>query len=321
MTSGDTIAEFWSAWPELRGMLELDLSAGGYGSGTEKLAELVDAIDPGLEWDLLSGARSRQALCLSSAADPALRSVTERWVRQAPAPDGDWEYHPARIPVVPANLTVGDLRIRPQDVTVAVEMDPVREELNVTIGHPDFAGLDEVLQLQVAFRLLDDLLGEDAMEMWIGAVEVAPGALRWGKSLLDLAEEVAHLANTATGQRWEHREVDDDDLGSSRLFMNYALKRLSNLSFEFLAMVNIEVGSRDHVLVREIEKDLAVRIGKLGVIYAHQVFPQFTVLYAYVSEEAAGAVRRLSIRWAPHVYNVTVDPDSGWETFEDLANA
>ncbi|WP_420612491.1 hypothetical protein [Candidatus Spongiisocius sp.] len=318
MTVGDAIAAFWEEWPRLRGLLEQELARGDYGDGTEQLTDLTEAIDPGLEWDLLAGLEARHALCLSSALDPALRPLTEQWVRAAPEPDGDWEYHPARIPVTPVALEVGSFRIHPRDVLVVIEPDQSRDELNLTVGHPDFGGLDEVLQLQVVFRLLDDLLGEDLMESWVGSVDVVPHPLTWGVPFLDLADEVDRHAASATGQTWEFIEEEDEELGDSRLFINRSLKRIDHLDLDFVATVSIEVQSFDPVLVREVEKDLAGVLGTEGVIYAHRAFDDFTVLYAYVGEGAADGVRRLADRWSPQVYEVMVEPDPTWDTYEEM---
>ena len=318
VTAGDTIAAFWQEWPRLRDLLEQELAEGDYGDGTERLTDLTEAIDPGLEWELLRGYEARHALCLSAASDPGLRPLTERWVRAAPEPDGGWEYHPARIPVTPVALEVGSFRIHPRDVLVVIEPDQSREDLNLTVGHPDFAGLDEVLQLQVVFRFLDDLLGEDKMESWVGSVDVVPHPLSWGVPLLDLADAVDHHAASATGQRWEFIEEEDDELGDSRLFINRALKRLDHLDLDFVVTVSIEVQSFDPVLVREVEKDLAESLGTEGVIYAHRAFDDFTVLYAYVGEGVADDVRQLADRWSPRVYEVMVEPDPAWDTYEDM---
>jgi len=114
----DAIEAFWLEWPQLRKDIEKELTAGDYGSGTDRLTDLVEAIDPGLEWDLMPGMDARHALCLSAASDPALRPVTEQWLRRSPGPGSAWEYHAARIPVPAAPLTVGEIRIHPQDVSV-----------------------------------------------------------------------------------------------------------------------------------------------------------------------------------------------------------
>lgn len=314
----EAIAAFWRAWPRLAPRLQDELADGLYGEGTEELTDLVEAIDPALEWDLLPGREAGYALCLSASADPSLRPVTERWYRAAPSAGTDWEYHPARIPVEPAALQLEDVVIHPLEITVVAEPDLSTEELDLTVGHPDFRRLDEALQLQVVFRLLDDLLGEDGLEAWVGSVDVVPHRLPWGIPFVDLAGEVDRLAAAATGKRWEMVSKDDYELGESEVFVNRALKRFRFLDMEDIVIVSIETSTPDDPLVREVEEDLAATLGTRGVIFAHQVFDSFTEIYAYADPSAAEAVAEIEHRWRPAVYNLVVEPDPGWDTYEDL---
>ena len=316
--SREAIAVFWEAWPALRAPLEEDLEDGRYGGATAELSDLTHAIEPALEWDLVPGRSAVHALCLSPAADPGLRSLTERWHRESPAADRVWEYHPARIAVEPTLVTVGGIGIHPMDATVVVEPDPTTEELDITVGHPDFGRMDEALQLLVVFRLLDDLLGEDGSEFWVGSVDVVPHLLPWGVPFLDLAAEVDRWADAATGHRWEMMPKEDPELGESQVFMNRALKRLHFLDMVDIVMVSIETSGPDDPVVRKVERDLAATLRTGGVIFAHQIFDTFTVLYAYAEPEVAEDVHDLAARWRPAVYEVFTDPDPGWDTYENL---
>lgn len=316
--SQEAVTAFWGAWPALRVGLEKEMAEGRYGEATSELSDLADAIDPALEWELMPGRSAAYALCLSPAADPGLRSLTERWYRDSPPSDGVWEYHPARIAVEPVLVLVADISIHPFDVTVVVEPDPVTEELDLTVGHPDFGRMDEALQLQVVFRLLDDLLGEDGAEFWVGSVDVVPHPLPWGMPFVDLAAEVDRWAETATGLQWEMMPKDDPDLGESQVFMNRALKRLHFLDMVDIVMVSIETSGPDDPVVRKVERDLAATLRTGGVIFAHQIFDTFTVLYAYSDPEVTEDVHGLAARWRPAVYEVFTDPDPGWNTYEDL---
>ncbi len=314
----ESIASFWEDWPRLRSGLEADLAAGRYGEGTADLTELIEAIDPDLEWDLTPGRAALYALCLSAAADPGLRPLTERWLRAAPPPDPIWEYHPARVAVEPAGIVVEDIEIHPRDATVVVEPDPSTEELDLTVGHPDFRIMDEALRLQVVFRLLDDLLGEDATELWIGAVDAVPHSLPWGIPFLDLAANVEHQAATATGVRWEWSDKDDFELGRSRLAVNRALKRLDHLDLELFVTVSIEAAGADDPQVRRVEDDLRSTLEDGVAVFARRVFDDFTVLYAYADPACQEAIDELAERWRPAVYEVTTEPDPGWDNHDDL---
>ena len=314
----EAIAAFWEAWSPLQTRLEEELVDGRYGEGTTELTELTEAIDPDLEWDLMPGQEAVYALCLSAAADPGLRPLTERWRRAGPAPDTIWEYHPARIAVEPAAVMVGEIGIHPRDATVVMEPDLSTEELNLTVGHPDFGRMDETLQLQVVFRLLDDLLGEDGMEFWVGSVDVVPHPLPWGIPFLDLAREVGRQAAAATGRQWEMMHQEDLELGESRLFINRALKRLDFLDMVFIVTVSIETSGPEDPLVRRVEEDLASRLQAEGVIFAHRIFDAFTVIYAYADPAVTDAASELADRWRPAVYEVVTEPDPGWDTYEEM---
>lgn len=316
--SHEEIADFWAAWPRLAPVLKYELVGGLYGEGTEALTDLVEAMDPGLEWDLLPGRQAAYALCLSSSADLALRPLTERWFQAAPPADAVWEYHPARIPVEPVEVRVGDVGIDPLDVTVVIEPDLSTEELGLTVGHRRFGLLDESRQLLVVFRLLDDLLGEDGLETWVGSVDVVPHRLPWGIPFVDLAGEVDRLAGSATGKQWELMDRDDYELGESQVFVNRALKRLRFLDMENIVILSIETSTSDDPLLREVEEDLAATLRTEGVIFAHQVFEAFTEIYAYAAPGMEEALAELEDRWRPVVYNVVVDPDPAWDTYEDL---
>ena len=316
--SREGIIAFWQAWSPLARLLERELAGGHYGEGTEALTDLVEDIDPALEWDLLPGLDATHALCLSSSADLSLRPLTERWFRAAPPADSAWEYHPARIPVEPSVVQVGEVEIHPLDVTVVAELNPSTEELYLTIGHPDFGLTDETLQLQIAFRLLDDLLGEDGLETWVGSVDVVPHRLPWGIPFVDLVGEVDRLAASATGMCWKMLDRNDYELGESKVFINRALKRLHYLDLENVLILSVETSTPEDPFLREVEENLAATLAADGVIFAHQVFEAFTEIYAYAVPDIEDAMKELEDRWRPAVYNVVFDPDPAWDTYEDL---
>ncbi len=316
----EAINSFWKAWPRLRARLERELAESRYGAGTEELTDLTQAIDPMLEWHLAPGRSAIFALCLSAAADPGLRYITERWYKAGPDADRRWEFHPARIAVEPAPITVGDIGIDPLDVTVHVVPDPASEALDVTIGHPDFSLVDQTLQLQIAFRLLDDLLGEDGTEFWIGAVDAVPHSVPWGFPFAELAEEVELLVATATGKHWEMAPRDDPELGESQVFYNQAMKRLHFLEMVDVVTVSIETSGPKDPLVREVEADLASLLRNEGVIFGHQIFDTFTVIYAYATPKVAETVSELEKRWRPAVYEVFTDHDPAWDTYDDMSS-
>jgi len=312
------IAAFWEEWPRLRGGLEREIASGEYGDGTADLTDLIESIDPSLEWELAPGQAALYALCLSAAADPGLRPLTERWVRAAPPPDPIWEYHPARVAVEPSAVMAGDIEVHPAAATAVIEQDPGAEELDVAVGHPDFGLLDESLRLQAVFRFLDDLLGEDAAELWIGGVDAAAGPLPWGVPFPELAGAVERLAAGAEGVRWESSDEDDYELGASRLEVNRALKRLHHLDLELFATLSIDTGGEGGNLARKVEEDMTAAFGAGAVVFARRIFDDFTVLYAYIDPSREDDLDELAERWRPSVYEATAEPDPGWDNHDAM---
>ncbi len=313
------IEAFWAAWPAVRPMLEAELSAGEYGSGTERLTELTEAIQPELEWELMPGQTAEHALCMSSAADPRLRMITQQWMDAAPAAGSTWEYHPARIAIGLEPIELDGLLIDPAEAAVGIEPDRAGETLDIVIGHPDFAGIDEALQLQAAFRFLDDLLGEDDAEQWIGSVDVIPDRLGWGIPLAELAGSVELVATSATGDQWEAIDQFDAELGESELVINRALKRHAHLDLVMLITLSVEVPSRTSVTHADlVEEELAELLGTAGLIFARETYDTFVVVYAYARLEVAGALAGLRERHAPALYDVVAEPDPGWDAYDEM---
>ena len=315
----EAIAAFWEGWSTLRPQIEAEIAAAEYGGGTERLTSLCEFIEPNLEWELMSGTSAQHALCLSAAADPRLRLITQRWVEAAPPADATWEYHPARIAVGLETITLADLVIDPTGATVGIEPDPLGEALDLTIGHPDFKGIEETLQLQAAFRFLDDLLGEDSVERWVGSIDVVPTAVAWGIGLGELASSVELLADAATGEQWERIEQRDAELGNSELTINRALKRLDYVEFTALITVSVEIPSlKDVALADTVEDDLAGILGKDGLIFARETYGTFVVIYAYGRGTKIAEVAKLPERHGPAVYDVVTESDAGWDAYDEM---
>lgn len=314
----EAITNFWQAWPALRHHLEEEIAAGEYGEGTETLTDLVEAIDPQLEWELMAGIDAEHALAISSAAEPRLRPIAQNWVDAAPAPDETWEYHPARIAVGPEPIELNGIDLDPLQADMVVIVDPESEMLDLQIGHPDFASLDETLRFQAAFRFIDDLIGEDDAEAWIGSVDVFEQALSWGVDLINLPDDIARLKAAATHDQWATVNLEDRELGRSILVINRALKRLLNLPFTLHVQISIELpGDGTTSTADAVEDQLEEVLGDRGVLYARETFADFVVLSAYCHPRLRGAVMLIEDEHDA-LYDLAISDDPGWDHFEDM---
>jgi hypothetical protein len=243
MGTTDGIAEFWSWWQDAKGRIQGGIEGGGFGDDlVAEISGRVAAIDGDLDWELGPGSRSRHAFCLSPKGDPALRKVTERWLRAAPPPDAIWEYHPAR----PGNAQLEDARLEIDGVELALgefsaafEVDEGRELINVRCYHPAFPRMSEELRGTAAFLALDGALGEDGVERWIGGVEAADAPPDGARLMAALRAETDALAKAATGERFAVLRGQDSEGRPLFVTLNAALKRIDHLACDTHVTVDL----------------------------------------------------------------------------------
>ena len=325
MLADEAIALFWETWQEIRGLLESDLEASTYGEGTEALTDAVEAINDDLEWEVRDGHTARHALCLSSG-DPGLRHITQRWVDSAPQSDATWEFHPARTAIEPEVFEIDGLDIDPAQASFFAEVDPDAEHLSITVSHPEFRGLDEANRFQATFRMIDDLLGEDGTEMWIGSVDATPVVPHGAAPLTDLPRVVDELVATATGERWVVFE-DEDPADPSSLDINLAVKRLDHVYATDYVSANLHFEDPDGRAVptedqadqlNALEDELLAAIGERGVAFARGLFPGILVLHLYVEPGATPIAEDWAMRHRTTVYHLDVESDPGWDRMHEL---
>ena len=216
-------------------------------------------------------------------------------------------------------MELAGIEIDPSGATVGIEPDQLGETLDLMIGHPDFAGLDETLQLQAAFRFLDDLLGEDATERWVGSLDVFPDTVSWGISFEELAHSIELLADAATGEQWETIDQSDTDLGNSQLVINRAIKRLDYLDLAVLMTVSVEIPNRRDVsLADAVEDSFATILGTDGVIVARETYGTFVVIYGYGKGSKILEVAGLPELHGPAVYDVVTEADPAWDAYDEM---
>jgi hypothetical protein len=119
-------AAFWSWWESSRSGVEAAVATGEWGDLAAEVSDHVEAVHPGLQWEVRPGRSSAHALCISGGGDPALRALTQRIVDASPPADADWEYHPVRLPhagpVDALRLGLGAADLALADVRFGIEV-------------------------------------------------------------------------------------------------------------------------------------------------------------------------------------------------------
>src|SRR5688572_19683652 len=94
----DPIGDFWAWWAGARPKVEAAIAAREVGGLVDEFSTHVVAIHPDLEWELSKGQVAEHVLVVTSAGNPELRSLAERWRLAGPEPDATFEYASARAP-------------------------------------------------------------------------------------------------------------------------------------------------------------------------------------------------------------------------------
>lgn len=239
------IERFWQWWPTVEGTIAQSFRDTGLSD--ELIAEMnthVKAIDESLDWEFGPGEESEHHLCVSAHGDPELRVIAERWFMAAPNADDTWEFYPSRqahpTPETISLQIVGH-EVAFSDFQFAIEVDEAREVADISIHHPAFTQIDdENLRGRIAFIGLDNILGEDDVERWLGSIEVSQEPLDDPKSLEEFSAALDDIAENATGDSWAVAKgmVDGKPLFVS---FNQAVKRVDNWLLDTELAVTIDL--------------------------------------------------------------------------------
>ncbi|MET0418561.1 MAG: DUF695 domain-containing protein [Actinoplanes sp.] len=168
------IEAFWRWWATARPRAEKSFAGVADDRLVAEMGTRVSAIHPDLEWEFTAGTDSEHLLVVTAAGSPDLRPLTERWRRAAPPPDAVFGYassRPGHPEALDGTLAYGPHEIDLDLVRFAAETD--EDVVHVQVWHPMFPRLEEGARTQLAFLCLDWLLGEDAVEIWVGEIAVA----------------------------------------------------------------------------------------------------------------------------------------------------
>jgi hypothetical protein len=316
------IQAFWQQWPSLRARCDHAIATGDWGTLPNEISARVDEIDPGLAWELASGAPAQHAFCLCAEEDRDLRRLTERWLQAAPPTDETWEFHPARQARPSMHLDIEGERIAPADVMVRSEIDATYERVHIQVFHEAFTRMGDGDRERIAFLAVDGVLGEDDVARWIGAFEAMDHPLDGARPLPELAAAVKALAVGWKGQKYvrvERRSGEGVIIPGS---VNVALKWIDHLDFDAHATIAIPLLAGDaDAAQREagnLEVELFQAVGEGAAHIGNEMLHGNRVVH-FFSTEGGAAAQRIDGFIAEHAargIRVRWEPDPDWKTME-----
>ncbi len=332
LPSPDAIPDFWRWWTTEGGRHCAHLLEGGNLPALEPvIGPAVDRVHPDLAWEVGPGRSGEWQLVVTAGGEPRLRATARRWLLAAPAPDGQWEYADTRQPAADAEsgrLHIGAAEIAFADLRTGWRVDEDRLRVDVTVHHPEFGSLDERQRLEITFLALDNLLGEEAVELWVGeiaaVVDEPPGAT----TLAPLRAAVRDLAARHSGSEptWQILQATN---GSGRPVLALVRLPLTSAAAPHLdAHVRVELpyAAEDSGLpqeaaldqLRDLEDRLEAVLQDDGRVVAHETTDGRRTLHVYVDRTTDGPDRVAATVAGHPGSRTTVTDDPGWDAVAHL---
>ena len=314
------LEEFWAWWAGAKDGIAADIERGTIAGRAPEISAAVDAVHSKLAWELSPGSSATHALVVSPEGNPEFRPIALRWADSAPPPDATWEYHPSRQPGPPQTLEIRGTRVSFSGVRSLAIWDVGRELLDVRIWHPAMDGLPSEVKGQIAFLFLDNLVGEDDVERWTGAIDADPEAAA-GITPDELRDEIRRRAASSTGDQWSLIEARDGRNDPVLVRLHSSLKRIDHPFASHHLQVVLERGfdtagdTAEREAIDLAEGELAPALEGVAVEAAHITDRRRRVTH-FVCEDADRALA-IAQAWASRYSRwgskAMVKADPGWE--------
>src|SRR6266446_5696391 len=180
----DAVRRFWQWFTANAERLKILHSRGQFESLAEEVNQELDRVEPQLAWEMGAGKEKPWLLTISAEGNPKFREIANLMVEGAPELR-EWEFVP-------------------------VEQSE-RGGLDLVVVDDQLARSDRESALKAVSLYLDEVLGEDTVEAWIGKFSVESGIAAHGKKSFKMSELPDYL------RRATHRKTNPLKRLSDRL--------------------------------------------------------------------------------------------------------
>jgi hypothetical protein len=186
---------------------------GQFESLAEEVNQELDRVEPQLAWELGAGKKKPWLLTISAEGNPKLREIADLMVEGAPELR-EWEFYSSR-PARPAPAAVRLPESGERFKTSGWEFVPMEQSerggLDLVVVDDQLARSDRESALKAVSLYLDEVLGEDTVEAWIGKFSLESRIAAHGKNSFKMSELPDYL------RRATHRKTNPLKKLSDRL--------------------------------------------------------------------------------------------------------
>lgn len=273
------IKRFWDYWAKNSAALAKAIHTKGNTKWQKIVTKLVNGICDGMAWEMGPCLESQHHFCLSSEGDVELRIIAERWLQSKLPKNEFWEFHTARQGEYSPGYSIqmGKDKYDFDDFRTLVELDEHSARGHLKVFHPLFRNMpDENARGHITLIILDNVIGEDDVENWVGAIETSQLPIPNGIGLGDLREALLPIM----GQEdvWSQLKGEGPE-GVISIVANLGLKRLHHIFHSTSLVVTIEfteddLSQEENSLdgLNALEDDLERILDKQAIFVGHETF-------------------------------------------------
>lgn len=287
------IDDFWAWWPGNRDRIAAAIAASSFDDRLiQDITRAVRTIHPAMAWELGPGRTAQHAFCVSPEGKAEIRQAALRWLATAPPVDATWEYYASKQAARSmSGLKIGAVQFDLVEMRAIASWDPVRQRVDVKLWHPAFARVAEAVRIQVGFLFLDNLLGEDDVERWVGQLDLLDEPTG-GRTPDELKSEIERRSAEAAGDdHWVLSTRTRQDGVVEIIVADAALKRIDHPFADRHAVVRILPGddrwlpnAAEAAILDSEEDDLVGRLEGIAVFAGRTTSPGQRAMH-FVAED------------------------------------
>lgn len=326
MSHSEGIASFWSFWRANRDAITSAIDTQTLMDFTDAITKHVRAVHPKLDWEMGAGFDATHYFCVSAKGDMAVRVVAERWLAAAPPRDATWEFHAARPGrgAGDGSLDFEGVVFAMKDFRFVADPEPDRARVHVKVHHPAFAAVPDARGTTATFVALDNALGEDEVERWIGGIDICVDPAPEGaRTFAELVALVAEFRTTHGEGRWLVLKGKLPGGGAVFISFNTGVRRVDHILMEQHVEVAITLDDpNDQGLTKQPEADalntledaLLEALGPDAVYIGRETREGLRVLHFHVAASGPAITRMEAFfKGGPREVEITSRLDPTWE--------